>query len=226
MEKVVIFGTEKMAELAHFYFTKDSPYEPVAFTVDKGYIKEGNKFLGLPIVPFEEIEKYYPSDKFKMFVAIGYTKLNKIRANKYYEAKNKGYELVNYVSSKIIHWGDTQIGDNCFIFENQVFQPGVKIGNNVIIWSGNHFGHDVVVGDHSFIASHVILSGYVKVGQYCFIGINAAVRDAVNIASECIIGAGALILNNTKEKEVYIAKPTEKYPLDSNQFERMMDISK
>ena len=225
MEKVVIFGTEKMAELAHFYFTKDSPYEPVAFTVDKEYIKE-SKFLSLPVVPFEEIEKYYPPDKFKMFVAIGYTKLNKIRAQKYYEVKNKKYELVSYVSSKITQWGDTQVGDNCFILENQVFQPWVKIGNNVIIWSGNHFGHDVVIENHTWISSHVVLSGYVKVGQYCFIGINATVRDRVTIAPECIIGAGVLILNNTKEKEVYIAKSTEKYLLDSNQFERMMDVSK
>lgn len=214
-----------MAELAYFYFKEDSPCEPVAFTVDKEYIKK-NEFLGLPVVPFEEIEKIYPPDKFKMFIAIAYTKLNKIRANKYHEAKNKGYELVSYVSSKITQWGDTQIGDNCFIFENQVFQPWVKIGNNVIVWSGNHFGHNVVIGDHSFIASHVVLSGNVKVGQYCFIGINATVRDGVAIAPECLIGAGALILKDTEEKEVYIARPTEKYPLDSDQFERMMDISK
>jgi len=215
MEKVVVFGTSKMAELAYFYLTNDSPYKVVAFTVDERYMKE-KEFLGLPIIPFEEVEESYPPDEFKMFIGVGYSQLNTIRAKKYHEAKNKGYKLISYVNSKITQWGDTQIGDNCFILENQVFQPRVKIGNDVILWSGNHFGHDVVIGDHSFIASHVVVSGDVKIGPYCFIGVNAAIRNAITIAPKCIIGAGALILNDTREKEVYIEKPTEKYPLDSS----------
>ena len=152
--------------------------------------------------------------------------MNAIRAGKYNEAKNKGYELISYISSKATHWGDTEIGDNCFIFENQVIQPFVKIGNDVILWSGNHFGHNVVIGDHCFIASHVVVSGGVSIGAYSFIGVNATIRDDVTIGRECIIGAGALILNNTRDKEVYIAKPTELYRLDSTRFEKMMDISR
>lgn len=134
MEKIVIFGTEELAQVAHFYLTHDSPYEVVAFTVNRDYIKEKELF-GLPVVPFEEIEESYPPDEFKMFVAIGYSKVNKARAEKYYEAKSKGYELISYVNSKSVLWGDTEIGDNCFIFENQTIQPFVKIGNDVIIWS-------------------------------------------------------------------------------------------
>lgn len=225
MTKVVIFGTEKLAEVGHFYLTNDSPYEVVAFTVNAEFIKE-KQFVGLPVIPFEEIEKRYPPDEFKMFIAIGYKRLNAIRAGKYNEAKNKGYELISYISSKATHWGDTEIGDNCFIFENQVIQPFVRIGNDVILWSGNHFGHNVVIGDHCFIASHVVVSGGVSIGAYSFIGVNATIRDDVTIGRECIIGAGALILNNTRDKEVYIAKPTELYRLDSTRFEKMMDISR
>ena len=225
MTKVVIFGTAKLAELAHFYLTHDSPYEIVAFTVNENFIKD-KEFMGLPIIPFEEIEKSYPPDRFKMFIAIGYRKLNTIRADKYNEAKNKGYKLISYVSSKAIHWGDTEIGDNCFILENQIIQPFVKIGNDVILWGGNHFGHDVVIGDHCWISSHVVICGGVSIGPYSFIGVNATIRDDVTIGRECIIGAGALILNNTHDKEVYIAKPTELYRLDSTRFEKMMDISR
>lgn len=224
-EKVIVFGTEKMAELAHFYFTEDSDFEVVAFTVDKEYRKE-DKFRGLPLVDFEEVGKLYPPDEYKMFVAIAYKKLNSLRKAKYEQAKEKGYELVTYVNSKITSWGDTKFGDNCFIFENQVFQPGMKIGNNVVIWSGNHFGHDVEIGDHTFIGSHVVACGGVKIGESCFIGVNATLRDAITIADRCIIGAGALILNDTKPEEVYVAKPTEKYPLDSNKFMKILDISK
>jgi len=223
-EKVVIFGTEKMAQLAHFYLTNDSPYDVVAFTVDEELI-DSKEFLNLPVVPFESVEKSYPPHEYHMFIAVAYKKLNSLRATKYTEAKKKGYKLVTYISSKVTHWGDTEIGDNCFIMENQVIQPFVTIGNNVIIWSGNHFGHDVVIGDHCFISSHVVLCGRVKIEPYCFLGVNATIRDDVIIERECIIGAGALILRDTKEKEVYVAKQTDLFRLDSAHFERMMEIS-
>jgi sugar O-acyltransferase (sialic acid O-acetyltransferase NeuD family) len=225
MKKLVIFGNEKMAQLAHFYFKNDSDYEIVAFTVDQKYINT-TEFMGLPVIPFEDVAIKYPPNEYSMFIAIGYKSLNKLRESKYFEAKGKGYKLASYFSSKSISWGDTVYGDNCFIFENQVFQPYVKIGNNVTIWSGNHFGHDVEINDHTFIASHVVLSGFVKVGSNCFIGINATIRDGVQIGSESIIGAGALINKDVKDKSVHIAQDTKRYQFNSEQFEKMMEISK
>lgn len=224
-QKIVIFGTQKMAEMAYHYFRYDSDLEPVAFTVDKAYLASPT-FMELPVVAFEDVTEIYPPNEFGMFIAAGYAKLNKIRTDKFLEAKEKLYHLVSYVSTKIIAVAGFEKGENCFILENQVIQPNVKFGNNVIVWSGNHFGHDVVVDDHTWIASHVVLSGNVTVGKSCFIGINASIRDGVNIADKTLIGAGAVILRNTKPGDVYIGKQTEKYPLTSEQFIRMTDISK
>jgi len=217
MKKVVIFGTGDLAQVAHFYLTHDSPYEIVAFTANRDYIKEDRMF-NLPLVPFEEIEEKYPPNKFGMFIAIGYKNVNKLRARIYLEAKEKGYELISYINSKVIKWEDTEIGDNCFIFENQVIQPFVKIGSDVIIWSGNHIGHHSIIGDHCFITSHVVISGNVKIGPYCFIGINATIRDGITIARDCVIGAGSLILRDTKEREVYTAKSAELRSIDSSKL--------
>jgi sugar O-acyltransferase (sialic acid O-acetyltransferase NeuD family) len=215
MSKVIIFGTGGFAEVAHFYLTHDSEHEVVAFTADSEFIKE-KEFLSLPLVPFEEVDSIYPPDGFNMLIAIAYKKLNKIRAEKYSEAKGKGYSLISYVNSKAIHWGDTEIGDNCFIFENQTIQPFVKIGNDVIIWSGNHIGHHSIIGDHCFITSHVVISGNVNIGPYCFLGVNSTIRDGITIAGECIIGAGALILHDTVKKGVYRGKAAELYSKDSS----------
>ena len=96
-------------------------------------------------------------------------------------------------------WPDVPIGDNCFVFEANVIQPGVRIGNDVVLWSGNHIGHDVEIGDHCFIASHVVVSGNVTIGNHCFLGVNATVRDGVTIAPRCVIGADALIMKDTEE---------------------------
>lgn len=225
MRDVVIFGTEKMAELAHFYFTHDSPFRVAAFSVNAAYLK-ATEFRGLPVVPFEEVERRFPPDGYDMFVAIGYKRLNGMRAEKYTQAKQKGYRLVSYLSSKATHWNDTVMGENCFILENQVIQPAVRFGDDVIVWSGNHFGHDVVIGDHCWLSSHIVVSGGVQVGPHTFIGVNVTIRDGVRVGSRCIIGAGAIILKDAADGEVYVARQTELYRLDSQAFERMMEISR
>lgn len=208
MSKVVIFGTGSFAQVVHFYLTHDSEHEVVGFTVNRDHIST-DTLLGLPVIPFETLERDYPPDAFKMYVAVGYKKVNKVRAEIYAAAKSKGYELITYVSSNCTYWGEA-IGDNCFIFEDNTIQPFVKIGSDVIMWSGNHIGHHSTIGDHCFITSHVVISGHVNVGAYCFVGVNSTTRDSIDIGEACVIGAGSLIMKSTKDKEVYISKRT--YP--------------
>jgi sugar O-acyltransferase (sialic acid O-acetyltransferase NeuD family) len=216
MSKVVLFGAGSLAEVVHFYLTHDSPHQVVAFTVHQSHLK-ATEFHGLPVVPFETLEQTYPPGEFKMYVAVGYLKLNTVRAAIYQEARNKGYELITYINSKCTHWGDTKIGDNCFIFEDNTIQPFVTIGNNVSLWSGNHIGHHVTIGDHCSITSHVVVSGHVKIGTHCFIGVNATIRDQVTIGNSCIIGAGSLIMRPCRDKEVYVAARTVKEERTSDQ---------
>jgi sugar O-acyltransferase (sialic acid O-acetyltransferase NeuD family) len=135
--------------------------------------------------------------------------------------KSKGYKLITYINSKATHWGEIEVGDNCFIFEGNVIQPFVKIGNDVIMWSGNHIGHDSSIGDHCFIASHAVISGNVRIGPYCFIGVNATFRDGIIVAPECIIGAGALILKDTIEKGVYKGHKSESAPYASSNLKEI-----
>lgn len=217
MKKVVVFGTGEFARVAYVYLTKDSPYEIVAFTVHERYLTD-NKFLGLDVIPFERLEQTYPPEAYAMFVAIGYTRVNKARAEVYDICRSKGYELITYINSRATHWGEIEIGDNCFIFEDNVVQPFVKIGNDVIMWSGNHVGHDSSIGDHCFIASHAVISGNVKIGPYCFIGVNATFRDGVTVAPECVIGAGALIVKDTEERGVYKGHRSEPAPYNSREL--------
>jgi sugar O-acyltransferase (sialic acid O-acetyltransferase NeuD family) len=216
-QQVVIFGLGELAQIAHFYFSHDSSYEVVAFTADKEYVKKPH-FLGLPIVPFEIVEQRYPPERFNIFIAIGYVNVNKSRADKYEDVKKKGYRLASYVSSKLVSWGDTKIGDNCFILENQTIQPFVTIGNDVIIWSGNHIGHHVTIGDHCFITSHVVISGGAIIKPYSFIGVNATIRDHIVIEKENVIGMGANIVKNTREKEVYIGAAAQLHSNDSSRI--------
>ena len=220
MKKLVIFGQGDIAEVAHFYFTHDSEYEVVAFTVDQEY-RQQLELLGLPVVSFEEVQTLYSPQEYDMFVAIGYKGLNRLREGKYHQAKAKGYRLATYLSSKATHWGDTQIGDNCFILEDITLQPFVTIGNNVVMWSGNHVGHHTTIGNHCFITSHVVISGGVTVGDYSFIGVNATLRDHITIGPRCLIGAGTLILKSTQEGEVYMGQRTQAAEMRSDEIKNI-----
>lgn len=200
--EVVIFGTSSFAEVADVYLTKDSPHKVTAFTVNDRFIKEPN-FRGKIVTPFEGLIESYPPDRYAMFIAIGYSRLNRARAEIYEQCKARGYEMIQYINSKALHWGEIKVGDNVFIFEGNVIQPFVEIGNNTILWSGNHIGHHSRIGNNVFIASHVVISGNCRIGDNCFMGVNAAVADGVTVAPYCFIGMSAVITRDTDEKGVY-----------------------
>ena len=208
MAKLVIFGNADIARLAHFYFSHDSEHEVVAFTVDADYLKE-DRLRGLPVVDFTNVPALYPPDRFKMFVAVSYAKMNRIRAAKFHAVKDLGYQCVSYVSSRCSFLTDTPVGENCFIQEDNTIQPFAVIGSNVTLWAGNHIGHDCVIEDHCFVSSHVVVSGYVRVGEYSFLGVNSTIGHKVKIAPRTLVGAGAVITRDTKERGIYVpARPT------------------
>lgn len=155
-----------------------------------------------------------------MFVAVGYRHLNRLREQYCFEARAKGYKLLTYLSSKATHWGDTKLGDNVFVFEDNTIQPFVKIGNGTILWSGNHIGHHSSIGANCFISSHVVVSGHCTVGDRCFLGVNATIADSVVIGNDNIIGPGALIQKPTADGEVHVAERAKKLPKDSSNFLR------
>lgn len=212
--KVVIFGTASFAELVHAYLAADAAYEVVAFTVHRANITSP-QFCGVPVVAFEDVERLFPPASHEMFVAVGYRKVNQIRATIYTEAKAKGYRLLTYVSPRCTNLARS-IGDNCFVFEDNTLQPFVTIGNDVILWSGNHIGHHSSIGDHCYITSHVVVSGHCRIEPYCFLGVNATLRDSITVAERCVIGAGALIMKDTKPREVYLGERTRPFAKSSD----------
>jgi sugar O-acyltransferase (sialic acid O-acetyltransferase NeuD family) len=206
-QKVVLFGNGQMTSMIYFYLAHDSAFEVVAFTVDGEHIRE-DTLLGLPVVAFEDVEGRYPPDEYAMSVPISYRRVNQLRAEKYREAKAKGYRLINYISSKATTWPGLIVGDNCLILEGCIVQPFAEVGNNVVMGCGSLVGHHCVIGDHCFLAPGAVTLGNVRVGPYCFLGANSTIRDGITLASECVIGAGVSIGRDTKEKEVYIGSQT------------------
>ena len=207
--RLVLVGDSAFAEIAYEYFTHDSPYEVVGFGVERAYRKRDSLF-GLPVVDFEDVESRFSPAEHSMFVAVVYSQLNRLRARLFEAGRRKGYAMASYVSSRAFVWPNAQIGEHCFIFEDNTVQPFVAIGYDTILWGGNHIGHHSKIGNHCFISSHVVVSGFVEVGDHVFIGVNATVSNNVRIAKDCWIGPGVTITKDTEEGRLY--RPTAAEP--------------
>lgn len=208
MRKLVIFGTEATADVIDFYFTHDSGYEVVAFTVDAAYVDK-NEHRARPLVAFEELQSRFPPDDHDLFVAIGFQKMNAVRAKKFAEVKSLGYRLASYLSSKASAWPEFSVAENTFVMEDNTIQPFVNIGPDTILWSGNHVGHHATIGAHCFVSSHVVISGRVKVGDYSFLGVNSTLRDGITLGEATMVGAGCLVLADTPAEAVLAAAGSE-----------------
>ncbi|UOA09534.1 acetyltransferase [Methylobacter sp. S3L5C] len=217
IKKLVIVGDSAFAEVAHEYFDIDSDYEVVAFAVERDFLKR-NEMRGLPIVPFEELETHFPPGTHEVYVATVYTQLNRLRTRLAAAAKLKGYQLASYVSSRAFVWHNVQLGEHCFIFEDNTIQPFVTIGNNVVMWSGNHIGHHSVIHDNCFLASHVVVSGFCNIGRNTFMGVNATLANNVTIGEDNWIGLGVTIVRNTAPNQLFKGEQPEPAKISALRF--------
>lgn len=216
MARLVIFGAGDIARLAHYYFSRDSPHEVVAFAVDDQY-RRGDEFQGLPLVAASELAERFPPAEHQAFVAMSYARMNRLRAEKFHWVRDLGYECASYVSSRCSWLTDHPVGVNCFVLEDNTVQPFSRIGDNVTLWSGNHIGHDSVIEDHCFVSSHVVISGWVRVESYCFLGVNSTFRDNITIAQGTLVGAGAAIMKDTEPGAIYVPPRAQKLDKTSDQ---------
>ena len=217
VKPVVIVGAKENAEIAYEYLTHDSDHDVAAFTVEHAY-RDTEELCGLPVVAFEDVEQHYPPSDHDAFVALSSARLNRIRTRFFEAVKDKGYRCASYVSSHAFVWHNATIGENAFVFENNVLQHHVSIGDNVVLWSGNHIGHRTVIHDHCFVTSHVVISGFCEIGESSFLGVNACLGDGLAVGHDSVVGAGAVVVKDLPPRGVYVgnpAKPTGRDSFDS-----------
>lgn len=193
---MLIFGNGETAKLAKYYFENEPNRVVSGFVVDDEYAT-GELLGGLPVFRLSEATSGL------MHCALSYRGLNRIRAVKYDELRERGFTFASYISSRATVLS-SNIGDNAFILENNVVQPGVKIDDNVMLWSGNHIGHGSRIGAHTYISSHVVICGNCTIGERNFFGVNAAVKDFTTIGNDCFITMGAIVTKDMPDGSVAI----------------------
>lgn len=209
---LIIFGLGDFARIARLYFERFGERNVAAFCVDE---PEASRFEGLPVIAAHALPR---ADEADLFIAIGYSKVNKTRAAVFSRFKAAGYTLASLVHPSVTLWEGTTIGENVMLFENNVVQPGVTLGDDIIMWSNNHIGHDAAIGAHVFISSEVCIAGRARIGERTFLGINATIRDGITVGAGCIIGAGALVLSDAADDGVYLTQETPRHRLPASRL--------
>lgn len=217
---LIIFGCGEFGEVAHFYFSRYSNYEVAAFTVDSSHLEEP-VFCGLPVIPFESLLEAYTPDIAALFVAIGYDDLNAARKRKFFAAKDMGYEIASYVSSKATLWSGLEVGQNWFILENNLIQPFAKLGDNVIMYPGNFIGHHSSIDEHTYISANVTIGGGTHIGERCFLGLGSKLRDHIRIGARSVIGVGANVMHDTEPDSIYAGIKARKIKAPSNRLKHL-----
>jgi sugar O-acyltransferase (sialic acid O-acetyltransferase NeuD family) len=221
LRPIVILGIGELSQLAHFYFARDAGRHVAGFTVDAEFIR-GERYEGLPLVPYQVLEQRFPPDAFDLFVAIGYSKLNTVRAERCARARAQGYRLASYVSTRASVWPDLELGGNCLVMEGNVIQPFAVLGEGVIVSGGNVISHHCRIGDYCYFGAAATISGGVTIGERSFIGSGATVREHLRVGRDCIVGAGTLILKDTADGSGYIASGTPVSGIPSNRLRNLL----
>ena len=214
----MIFGAGEFAEVAKFYFDHDSDYTPVAFTVDRSFMREGN-FSHLPVIPFEDLAGTYPPGSVDLFVAIGYSGLNRNRAEKVAAAKALGYTLGSFLSSRAWAWPGFELGENSFIFENKYKRFNRSRRSERTRSCGAATISGITRGSAPIALLQGTLSSAVAwtVGDFCFfIGVNATIREHITVGERCIIGMHAVVSTDAAPGGVYAAEETTRRAVPSD----------
>lgn len=201
---LVIIGDGETAEMAYEYFRNS--YNIKAFLVEKQYLNKTELF-GLPIYPLEDIVELFPKEHVKVFVAISYVNVNKLRERLYNYLLGIGYNFASFIHPSVQIGDGAKIGENCFILENVVIQRKVDVGNNVFIWAGSIVAHQSKISDHVFIATGVMISGFCQIGRRAFLGVGSKLMDYIKIADDCVIGGGTFINRDTEANKTYVGIP-------------------
>ena len=216
MEKkdILIVGNGIAADIIYGYLKNDKRYQVKGFLVHKKFIETESKF-DLPIYLIEEVKEMNQENQFLLMMGIGYTQLNKLRAQLFEELLDLGFEFETYIHPSAVVHENVSIGEGSMVLSNSVVEPYAKIGVNSFIWSNCTIAHHSEVQSHCWIASNTVLSGEALIKDFSFVGVNCTIVNKVTVESLNIIGAGSLITKNTKPKEVFLTRNAEKHRFDS-----------
>lgn len=205
MTGTVLYGIGPTA-LAFFHEAEtNGGIEIAAFCCARGEIAS-DSYCGLPLVPFEDVERLYPPEKYGMLTLFGHRRMRD-REDAFLAAKAKGYPLPNYISRRANIESDVAMGMGNIVCAFAHIGFGCALGDGNIIRQNVYVGHQGRVGSHNIFSRGATIGGKCTIRDLTFIGLNATVATYADIGTECLIGAGSLVLKSAEPYSVSFGSP-------------------
>lgn len=208
--KVWIFGLGMAAEcVAH----EIGVNKVAGFCANEQYVNRSD-LLRLPVVPYEEIGSTGPGTPV-VFVAAGYSDLNRTRRDLVEKLRSDGVNLYSVIPDSLFS-SLISFGPNCFLMSGCNIQPYVTLGSNVFVWSGATICHHCKLGSNIWVTAGATIAGNTLIGDNVFIGANATIVSGIKLGSNVFIGAGAVVVKDVPDNGVVIARADSLAPFESN----------
>ena len=214
-ERLVIVGVGTHSEDVVYFVQKYDLFDIVCFTVDREYIVS-NEYMGKPVYPFEELEKFVTPAEVKVFVAISwFNYMNKYKRQKFEQLKARGFHFANLISP-LASVNCTSIGEGNWIQDFVSLGFDTRIGDNNTICVHSQVGHHTIIGSHNVLAGKASIAGRSVMGDQNFVGFCSVVFNELTIGNKNIVGGGAIVRNSlpnftiTTAPESHTKQATEK----------------
>lgn len=204
MKKLVLVGTSSLAAQTLDFVERYQLFDVIGFTVNAAYIKEP-VFLGKPVFPIEELDKYIDKENVLLFSTVTwYNYLNRERKKIFDLLKGEGYKFANLISPHALVY-TKDIGEGNWIHDFAHIGYGVHIGDDNVFRMKCMIGHDSVIGNHNFFAVNTIVGGHDYFNDCCFVGLSALVHNRVVVGNKCVIGGGAIVKRDLPDFSLCVA---------------------
>lgn len=205
-KKVIIIGTTMYSAELRVIMNKEG-IDVLAFSVDSKY-KTESFFYGLPVCEIENLERLFDMSNVEIVLGLGYSQMNDVRKEKFFECKNKGYQIGTFCSSSANVLTD-KIGQGSVIMPMSYVGPYSEVGFCNVIRAGSVLSHHDKLGDFNWIADGCVFGGGVKIGNNTFIGLGSTIRNEVIIKDYTFVGAHSYLGRNTLENTPYLGSPAK-----------------
>lgn len=167
-----------------------------------------HSFFGYPILGTDDVlPALYNTGIRHAVIGVGGYRNNQVRTDRFFHAKELGFEVVTLVDPSVFVGRSVEIGAGSVMMPRCLLNTDCHIGRNVVVHIHSFIGHESWIGDHSLISGGVNLGANVIVGESAFVAIGATIVSGVNIGHNALVGAGAVVVKDVPDNTTVMGVP-------------------
>lgn len=172
--------------------------------VDDDPEKNGQIFVGKPVMPFARAIETYGKNNLEFIISIGEPQVKDIVFNK---LENEGCSVINLFYPGVSIEAEAKLGKGIVIQDGSGVPPLAVFGNNVLIQGKTALGHGIVLGDNVVISSFAFVGGDTTIGRNTYIAPHSCLRNGIHIGENAIIGMGSVVTKDIPDNAVAYGNP-------------------